>query len=288
MKIYHLTKTNRDIFRGLDPFERLVILDNPCGFALACITDEKKEPMPAGLLVGTVTGDVITIDWIAVNPFLQGKGIGEKLLLTVYDMADAGKIENICAVISEDYEREDFSKGGGSYFEEHLFEYGEKAFGDFVLSLSELARLPYFKQDSARLPKPTTLSSFSVDEINGILEKLFSIKGAVSLSEPGYMIDVIDPELGFVFMDGDEPYGGFLVQEAGDYLMPVYYFAESDREGAALILASFEKALSKYKGRDVLILQREKENYKLLSDIMPGMDRSTMLWSKLSDYRNLC
>jgi hypothetical protein len=68
--------------------------------------------------------------------------------------------------------------------------------------------------------------------------------------------------------------------------MPVYYFAEDDRDGTALILSSFERAVSKYKNSDVIILQREKKIYELLSDIMPGMDRSTMLWAKLTDYRN--
>ena len=38
--------------------------------------------------------------------------------------------------------------------------------------------------------------------------------------------------------------------------MPVYYHAESDREGAALILASYEMAKAKYRESDVLILQR--------------------------------
>ena len=83
MKIYKLKRADRDAFRGLDPFERLAILDNPCGFALASITEDSEDPIPAGLLVGTATESVITIDWLAVDPSVQGRGLGEELLLPV-------------------------------------------------------------------------------------------------------------------------------------------------------------------------------------------------------------
>ncbi len=286
MKIYQLKKADRDIFSGLDPFERLAILDNPCGFALVCFTDEGENSIPAGLLVGTATEKLLTIDWMAVDPSLQGQGIGEELLLTVYDAADAGKIEDICAVISDAYERESFSKGAGEYFADRLFTEEKKAFADVIISLEELSGLSYFKQDSSKLPEPKELASFPASKANAILEQLFSKKDASGLVAPGHMKGVIDPELSFVFLDGNEPYGGFLVQKAGDYLMPIYYFAESDKEGAALILHSYEKAISKYKGSDVLILQRDEKSYKLLTAVMPGKDKSSVLWAKLEDYRN--
>lgn len=287
MKIYQLKKEDRSIIRMLDPFDRLAILDNPYGFALTCMTDGGENSAPIGLLVGTATDRLITIDWMAVDPLNQGYGVGESLLLTVYDMADAAKIQDICAVISDEYEFENFSKGAHSYFNERLFEKSEKAFGDVIISLDELAKMPYFSQDRKRLPPPEALSSYSLAEQNNILAQLCAISKESHLLASGSMMDVIEPELSFVFMDEGEPFEGFIVQRAGDYLMPVYFYAEDDRDGTALILSSFEKAFKKYKNSDVLILQREKKNYELLSDIMPGMDRSTMLWAKLSDYRNV-
>lgn len=286
MKIYQVKKEDRNILSMLDPFDRLAILDNPCGFALACMTDEGEASAFAGLLVGTATDSLITIDWMAVDPSRQGLGIGESLLLTVYDMADAAKIEDICAVVCDEYEYESFSKGAQSFFDERLFEESKKGFGDVIISLSELAKLPYFSQDRKKYPAPEALSSFTTAEQNNILTQLCANSKTSQLLVPGRMKDVIEPELSFVFMDEGEPFEGFIVQRAGDYLMPVYYFAEDDRDGTALILSSFEKAVSKYKTGDVMILQREKKIYELLSDIMPEMDRSTMLWAKLSDYRN--
>ncbi len=65
--------------------------------------------------------------------------------MTVYDMADAAKIEDICAVVCDEYEYESFSKGAQSFFDERLFEESKKGFGDVIISLSELAKLTDYR-----------------------------------------------------------------------------------------------------------------------------------------------
>ena len=99
MKIYCLKKEDADYFKDYDPFDRLPILEVPAGFALIGMNEDKDKIERVAILIGTVSKERITVDWMAVDPKFQGQGVGEELLLKVFSIADKNDIEDICAVM---------------------------------------------------------------------------------------------------------------------------------------------------------------------------------------------
>ena len=285
MKIYRVRKEDVSFFKELDPFDRLSIIENPMGFALVAMNEDDDQKEAAGILIGTITEKRITVDWIAVTPEYSGHGIGEELLLNTFFMADENDIDEICAVMSFEYGTESFSKGAESYFEERFFEKEEEAYGDMIISLSELKEMKFFDQNLSKLPKAVALSSFKAGEVQEICDKLCSIDEAEMLFQKEDAKSLPDRDLSYVIMDEEEPCGGLLVQEAGECLLPIYYYAESKNESAALVLSSMQAALEKYEDRDVLILQRGKKVFELLSRIFNAQRGSKIMTADLSVFR---
>ncbi len=286
--IVRVEKKNIVLFEGLDPFGRLKLLDMPESFAIAAIDeDEEDRGIAYGILTGFLNSDRISINWIGVSSSMQACGVGEALLLKVLDMADKENIPVIEALISSKYESESFAMSAGEYFKQHLFEQEKAMPSDFFGVTGELLNLECMKQDKEKLPCPVSLASFSPDQIRSVLDQLDGISEASKLysfeKEKGHL----DHDLSFVFIDGTEAYSALLVRKLPDCLIPVYYFAENEKEGSVLMMYAIEAAVQKYgKDMDVEVLFRSDALCEQMSTVFTGKrDKGKILYASVDDYR---
>ena len=288
--IYNVRQQDVDVFKELDPIDRLILLDLPGGFALAAFTPgEDGIEVPSGLLVGIMDEQYMCISWIAVMPDVQGLGIGEKLILAAYDMADSVDIPRIDVLVSSEYDVQKISDVYMDFFRDRLFEKESPLPPEFIGLLGELQRLEFFKQDIKKLPKPTRLSSLSQDRINDCLAQLMEMKQAHKLCPIMDDRANIDTDISFVFVDGKEVFGALIVQKLEGCLIPICFYGESDRESAALAICSTMVAEKKYgKSIGVQIITRSDALSKFFNKLYSDKKAfGKVLTANLQEYRSL-
>lgn len=298
MKIVRLTNSDDMLVTRLDPYEYLSMLDNPAAFAFGALEgtdpdkpDDEEDEMQmvfVGILVGCVTQQMLTIDWLSVSADRQGRGIGEALLLKAFDMADIGNIPRIGAVLCPELVRDGMMKGGETFFYDRLFEEEIKIPGNVRITIEELEESEFMRKDPTKLPTPTSFKAISPKLFEEIKSQLPSIEGAeMSVQSEALFKDFI-PGASFLFLDDREACGALIVQRCGEYLMPVYFYAESELESAALIIAAVRAAGNRYgKEQEILFKLQRGKTAVLFRQIMPDMPLARLLVASLEDYRSL-
>ena len=99
IRLVRLTKEDIACFQALDPFERLRFLSLPQGFAIGAVYEDGDISETVGLLSGTASSEMLTIEWLVVSPGYRYREIGESLLAQTFKMAKAGNIETLSAVL---------------------------------------------------------------------------------------------------------------------------------------------------------------------------------------------
>ena len=216
----------------------------------------------------------------------QEQGLGEQMLLKIFDIADKGDIPTVVALLGNDVFREQFSKNADVYFVDRLFEKVEASSGWSFMSLETMGKSEYLSDHSRGLPKPVSLSSLNSTTITRILEELLSMPESESLLPSAGLKSLLDMDLSFVFMDNDDPCGALLILQNDGFLMPVMLYAESDREVESLVKHSYNAALSKYgKEQNIFIMtstgQADHIHKQLLGQNSTGM----ALFADIADYR---
>ena len=286
--IVRVRPQDADLFAQFDPFDRLNMLAMPNSFALGALeANENGEYSPAGLMVAHTTEDSLCINWMGVDSSRQNKGIGEKLLLKAYEIADGGGVRNLCAMISTEYETRKFGKNSEHFFEDRLFETMKEIPPEYIGDLRGLSKLEYMKQDLKIMPKPVSLAKLTSPQIKSALAQLEQIPQASKLCPVQGLKENLDLDLSFVFLDAGEAFGGLLVRNLDACLLPVYLYSESPYEESALILNSFNAAKSVY-GMTAMV-----QIYCTSEKLIPLMerifadkkDRGKLLVADMDDYR---
>lgn len=288
IQIVSVKKQDSDYFSRLDPFERLSMLDIPGAFALAALDYENGEVRaPVGLLTGLVNEHCLILSWIGVDSERQGQGIGEKLLLKAFDIADSNDIEILEELISSKYEMEQIAYSGKRFFEDRLFDVEKPIPMEYEGTIGDLNHLDFFQKDMEALPKPIALSTLSPAEIKQALRQIDAIGGAAKLYPVADAKDQLDWDLSFVYLDEGEAYEGLLIQKVEDYLLPVYFYSESDNESAGLLLHCVKAAAQKYgKDMDVEILSGSELVLSLMQSVFPGKKmEGKKLVARVESYR---
>lgn len=288
IRVVSVERQDVELFSSLDPFERLSLLNVPSGFALAAVDYEEGEASAlVGLLTGFANEQSLIITWIGVTTERQGQGIGEKLLLAAFEIADEMNIGILETLISSKYEMEQIALGGIKFFEDRLFKATKQLPLEYEGTVEDLLKLDYFQKDLDKLPTPRALSSLSPTQLKLALRQIDDIEGAAKLYPVADARALVEPDLSFVYMDDGEAYEGLLVQKIEDYLLPVYFFSESDNESAALLLSSVKAAAAKYgKDTDVEIFSCSDKGLSLMQKVFPGMTHEgKKLMATIEDYR---
>ena len=283
-----ISKEEIALFQELDPFEKLRLLSMPYGFAIGVLSGEGEQTEKAGLLVGTLSSEMLTIEWIVIDPKFQFQGAGEILMVALFRMAEKGKITTIGTVMQPEYIKETALQEANRYFEERLFESETRIGGDLDCQLIDLANTEFMKRD---IPLPAGAVPFSdlrAGKRKEYLERLGMIDNATFFYEPEIFLGTLDTDLSFVREKGDSVDAGILVAKSEDFLTPVYLYAKTGEVREALVSAALKAAVKKY-GNDmgVYIMMRQEETRALVEQVMPGRPEARFLLASVSDFSGM-
>lgn len=304
MKISRMTREQKDFFLDMDPLLMMDRLDFPNTFALIATqqNEEAGEDILAGLMICSLQGRALIVEWLCVAAAYRMQGVGEQLLLSAFDMAAEGKLENICAYINDEYGRDLICAGQENYFRERLFEREQILPGEWLTDLRTLAAQPFFRRNPAASLQAVSLRKLSTTMIRDGVAKLAKMKEAAMLYAMNGSMDLFDADLSFFLLDGEKLCGGLLVQcvkrslpdvhadipvyLTENVLYPVLFCAKSESEASTLLLSSMKAATEKYAlDTDVRVILKSNIYEKLCTYILPeSRIHSKLLIADVSEY----
>lgn len=282
-----LSADDMGYFRYLDPYEKACFLNMPYGFAIGVLWDDEEKLVPAGLMIGTACEEMLTIEWIAVDPDYRYQGVGEELVVLAYKMAVSGNIPLVGAVMLSNFKRESLTEGADGYFEQRLFTKKEEIWDDLYCDLSDLPESGSKKEDDAE----SAFSSFenlTGQEVAKRLEKLLMIDNAVYTFPPDGFEKSLDRDI-CLFSEKDKKItAALLVSRMGDDLMPVYFYAKNPESGDSLINEAIARARQKYGDeRGVFITMRQRKTAELLQRMLMPSEKAELLTADVSEFKKL-
>ena len=285
LRFVRIGREDAEYFSFLDPFEKLNLLSMPYGFAIGALSDTGESLAPVGLLVGTVTEDMITIEWIVVEPEHQYQGIGEEMLVNIFKMGESAHIETIAAVIQPDYEKEDFTKGAKDYFAERLFEVSDPIGGDICYKMIDLTESEFMSKEYTTDAEILPFTKMTGPQKIECLERLGMMDNGIRTFDPTGFGGRLDEELCFVSTKGKAVEGALLVYRSEKEISPVYYYAKTEALGDAIISAVIKAAAGKYgKGQDVLFTMRQPETKELVEKLMGEQEAGELLKASVAAF----
>lgn len=305
MKISRMTREQKDFFLDMDPLLMMDRLDFPNTFAVIATQQNEAtgEDIPAGLMICSLQGRALIVEWLCVAAAYRMQGVGERLLLSAFDMAAEGKLENICAYINDEYGRDLICAGQENYFRERLFEREQILPGEWLTDLRTLASQPFFRRNPAASLQAVSLRKLSTTMIRDGVAKLAKMKEAAMLYAMNGSMDLFDADLSFFLLDGEKLCGGLLVQcvkrslpdvhadipvyWTENVLYPVLFCAKSESEASTLLLSSMKAATEKYAlDTDVRVILKSNIYEKLCTYILPERRiHSKLLIADVSEYK---
>lgn len=284
MKIIQIDKQNCDYFLDMDPLSLLLRGELYGCFALGLMLEDSKNgiDIPAGLVILGVREDLLIIHWMCVSANVRKRGLGDKLLSVVMDMARKGGIDKVGAYFPEVFGRELACVGDRDYFREHRFYEQAILPGEWRSDVKMLLKQPYFnafeRPDGCRF---IPLKDVPKKHISEVLKILMNAEGASALYDltgQGYRLS---GEVSILEIDkSDGMIGALMVEEHGGELFPVYFCANSDETKRSLCHASLTAAKEHYGGSAyVQIIMHEGRYAEFMEDLMPGwrMDASMLI-----------
>lgn len=305
MKISRMTREQKDFFLDMDPLMMMDRLDFPNTFALIATlqNEEAGEDIPAGLMICSLQGRALIIEWLCVAAAFRMQGIGEQLLVSAFDMASEGKLENICAYINDEYGRELICAGQENYFRERLFDREQILPGEWITDLRTLVSRPFFQQNPPASSQAVSLRKMSTSMIRDGMSTLAKMRESAMLYAPNGNMDLFDADLSFFLMDGEKLCGGLLVQcvkrslpdvhadipvyWTENVLYPVLFGARSEAAASTLLLSSMKAATKKYAlDTDVRVILKSSIYEKLCTYILPEKrTNNKLLIADVSEYK---
>lgn len=284
-----IMEEDAQFFRSLDPFEKLNLLSMPAGFAIGVLDRKDEESLiPIGLLVGTASEELITIEWLVVEGDYRFQGIGEELVVSVYEMAEAGNIPNAAVILSPEYEKEELTRNARSYFEERLFEKEHTIGADSYCQIIDLLESDYIAKGDDPDAQTLAFSQMTGEQKRQSLEKLEMMDNGIYSYPVSVFASRLEEDLSFMSQKSGKTNAALLVTGVGKDLLPVYYYSKSQEDGRSAICSSVKAAASKYgKGRGVMFLMRQPETPEILERVLGPQEKGLMLMADVSDYTNM-
>lgn len=284
-KYVRIGREDLHFFVGLDPFEKLNLLYTPFGFALGVLADSKEELLPVGLLVGTAAEEMLTVEWLGIDPDYRFQGLGEQLLVRVFDMARDVHVEQVAAVFPLEYGKEKLD-GAKSYFAERLFTSGECIPADACYTLDTLwEKMGLQVEEDQQIPN---LSLMTMAQRRACIKKLAAMDSALCIYTPGDVESAIDYDCSIVMTKDQKTAAALLVLNCRDVLMPVYYYAKSQKLGEELMQHALSAAMAKYgKGVKVFLMARQSESYAVLQHFLGDVEQEELWVAKVEDYTDM-
>lgn len=305
MRIFQLTKKDYDLFLDMDPFLMMERLELPGAFALAAVleNEETGEDIPAGLAICADTGSSIRIDWLCVSMDYRKQGIGEQLLVSIFEIAVQLGYASVAAYINKDFGREFICSGEEGYFKDRLFTEVRPLAGEWVTATHALSQNPLISQkgDAAAL-YTEPLSALAPSERRKAIAFLTGKKYASSLYSVTEHMEYLDEDLSMLIYEDDRLAGGLLVQNVErinavlqgtdvkyikqNVFYPVYMCIESSQGVSALLNAVLKAADKKYSSDEEVHVLMYKGNYApIMERISPDTKiENVLLIASVEEY----
>lgn len=290
MKVVRLKQTETDLFFRLDSFEKLSLLGMPGIFAFGVIDDANPiNPKGAGLVIGDIGDKRVTINWIMVAKAYRKKGICELMLRAVFETAGSLNIEEVGLMISGEYEVELHSLRKSGYFKNRCFDDGTPALGEWWGELRDLSKEPVFSYARRNFPKAKPLMMFPSRQLPALIAELADGPGRSEIYSVEKHPERILPEISFVLEYANELCGAILGECMEDVIVPVLFFAESQREAIALFRSFYDAALKQYGAESMLYIPgRSQGMQQIITQIIPKrLQKGRLFLAKASDYDKL-
>ncbi len=287
IKIIRLSPEDLGVISDLDAFYRGDIINSSVGFGIGALYETEDDIVMTGLVIGTVMGKDLTIEWMAVDNEFQSQLIGGELLFEIFDMAAATGVERVHAVIHDQYEKAKICRGADKYFRQHIF-YEEKAIGDDVLTdLGTIAKSKFMKKPVVEM-MPTVLSQVSKKDRHDILTTLAGKKDAICFFDLMSISGGLDDDISIVFYHNDTIVGGLLVYDAGSVLIPVYLWRKADEVFNPLVIYCFKLTAKKYdRPKKVLVTQRDDRMPAIAKKVLGESSKARLLTASVEEYKSL-
>lgn len=305
MKITRLEKAQRELVLDLDPFLMMDRLELPGSFALvAAVTDAATgDELPVGLLIATRQEGQLTVDWLYVVGGHRMQGIGEQLLVAVFEYAAQTGIPRLCAYFNDEYGRREICNDEKAYFREHLFVEEQVLGGEWMTDIRTLAAQPKLCEKAALAAVP--FRKLNVTQAGVAIRNLLAREACETLYQIQAKERYFDPDLSFLLHDGEVVRGGLLVQRVArsvpcvrdqtiirareEVFYPVLCCAPDDADVEALVAAACRSALARYDhGTEVRILLKSSRYAGIMNHLLPGRNvRNWLLVAQVDDYLHL-
>lgn len=139
MDIIRLDKEQIKYFADMDPFSFGDKLDLNGYFAVGALAHNKAKnvDIPMGLMICSLIEQGLVVEWICIGEKFRGYGIGEKLLITAFDLAAEIGCGKVFAYINE--YSEGFAQSQLMYLQDRLFKEEYPVLGEWNNAIGEMA-----------------------------------------------------------------------------------------------------------------------------------------------------
>ena len=120
MEIIEIQKNQFSKYADLDPFDIYNREGKTPSLVMGIKDTEDENESVVGILLAEVNRWEISIYWIFVQPEYRGKGFGERLLKSIFDLAERKNIKFVYAYFEEHFVKKNVSHER-DFFSDHYF-----------------------------------------------------------------------------------------------------------------------------------------------------------------------
>ena len=238
MEIVVIKSEDAKLFGHLDPYGLIDRIGFPGAFGLGVIMPGTKSDIVAGLLVATIEGGRLVIEWLATDPECREQGVAGELLKQAFLAAEKLELSEVAVRLTDRMTDPDFGRDPEPYFRDFLFDKEEDGPDYYMIPVSEISKskdLASKVSDSGIRP----LRELSAAEKNQLIAFMSDCEDVYVVPEYISDLSVLDPTLSFVSLAENKVSGAFLTISAGKYHYSVFLGVTSDH-----IAFSLEQAVA--------------------------------------------
>ena len=300
-----VTKNDKLYFMGMDPLFLMDRLDLAGMTAIGAIeeNEETGECIPAGLLIYTESKRCYRLFWLCVSPDHQMRGIGARLLATVFELSVKKGYSVVEAYFNQIPDREKYCSEEVRYFASHLFTRKEKLPGEWYSKIDAMAdRLEALKLPTDKQIVP--LGSLKWQERKDSTALLTRLKRFIAFQARGLQEADFDEDVSMIRYEDGNITGGLLVQAvevtdpvfengrlqpSGRFILyPVYVSMGNNLGTLGLIDRACRAATEKYPADTQICVISFRSMEELYNRLMPeGHVESYKLTAEVKDYLSM-
>ena len=235
MDIIRLEKEQLHYFKDMDPFALGDRLELNNYFAVGALVhnNTKNVDIPMGLMICSLIEQGLVIEWICVGERFRSYGIGEKLLITAFDLAAELGTGKIFAYINE--YTETFTRSQLAYLKDRLFEEEYPVLGEWITTLSDIKAGPTPSAND-------NVNAILFDKLpesgrNKALEEFAKLSNTIFIYPFELEDDCFDSKHSFLLFDGEKISGGLFTKKVKETIYITAISIKSIEEGEELIIA---------------------------------------------------